>query len=130
MNKDKGAPQISCVFLRFCIIGILCTGIDAGVFYALHKLIDYRIAMTCGFFLSLGANYVLNMRYSFHVKPSAKNAVGFAMAHLFNIFVVRMSLMWLFIHLFAMSESWAFVPTLAISVVTNFLVLQFIVKKI
>jgi len=129
-NKNNEYSWTSYSFLRFCIIGVICTGIDAGVFYALHELTGYRIAMICGFFVSLGVNYVLNMRYSFHVRPTVKNAIGFGIAHLFNIFVVRMSLMWLFIHLLTMSESSAFVPTLAISVVTNFLILQFIVKKI
>ena len=116
-------------FIVFCLIGLLCTGIDAGVFYALHSTIGYRLAMVCGFCVSLGINYVLNMRYSFKVKPTTNNAIGFIFAHLFNIFAVRMSLMWLFIHLFFMSDSIAFVPTLIISVITNYLVLKYVVKK-
>lgn len=116
-------------FLIFCLIGVLCTGIDAGVFYALHTTIGYRLAMVCGFCVSLGINYLLNMRYSFKERPTTSNAVGFVFAHLLNIFVVRMSLMWLFIHLLYMSDSMAFVPTLAISVVTNYMILKYVVKK-
>ena len=50
------------------------------------------------------------------------------MAHIFNIFVIRMSLMWLFIDHVMLPESIAYVPTLLISIITNFIIVRFIVK--
>lgn len=116
-------------FIRYCIVGIICTIIDASVFYLLHNLIGYRFAMVCGFCLSLFINYLLNIYWSFQVKPTIHNAIGVIMAHCFNIFVVRMSLMWLFVDLLFISEVIAFIPTLLISVITNFLLIRYIVNK-
>lgn len=117
-------------FLRFCIVGGICTLIDAGVFYALHNHTGYRIAMIAGFYVSICVNYVLNIYWSFKEKPTLKNAIGILAAHLFNIFVVRMSLMWLFVDVARMTDSIAYLPTLAISMVTNFVIIRFVVKRI
>lgn len=111
-------------FLRFCIVGIICTAIDAGVYYSLYRWTGYQIAMISGFFLSLGINYLLNTYWSFQQKPSVRTAIGVFTAHCLNIFVVRMALMWLFIHLVGLDEGTAFVPTLMISVMTNFLIIK------
>lgn len=56
-----------------------------------------------------------------------KNAVGLIGANLFNIFVVRMSLMWAFTSIYCLEEGIAFIPTLIISVFTNFIIVRYIV---
>lgn len=111
-------------FLRFCVVGIICTAIDAGVYYSLYHWTGYQIAMISGFFLSLGINYLLNTYWSFRQTPSVHTVIGVFAAHCLNIFVVRMALMWLFIHLMGLDEGVAFVPTLIISVITNFLIVR------
>ena len=117
-------------FLRFCIVGGICTLIDAGVFYALHNYTGYRIAMIAGFSVSICVNYVLNIYWSFQENPTFKNAIGILAAHLFNIFVVRMALMWLFVDVTRLTDSIAYLPTLAISMMTNFIIIRFVVKNI
>lgn len=116
-------------FLRFCVVGGICTLIDAGVFYALHSITGYRLAMIVGFCVSIFVNYILNIYWSFKEKPTLKNAIGVLAAHLFNIFVVRMSLMWLFVDVAKMTDSIAYLPTLAISMVTNFVIIRFVVNR-
>lgn len=116
-------------FVRFCIVGLICTAIDAGIFYALHNLVGYRWAMTAGFAVSIVVNYVLNIRWSFGSSPTVGNAIGILAAHLFNIFVVRFSLMWVFVDQMTIDERWAYLPTLAISMVTNFLIIRFVVRR-
>ena len=111
-------------FLRFCVVGIICTAIDAGVYYSLYRWTGYQIAMISGFFLSLGINYLLNTYWSFRHKPSIRTAVGVFAAHCLNIFVVRMALMWVFIHFMGLEAGVAFVPTLIISMITNFLIIR------
>ena len=120
-------PQVQ-EFIKFCIVGGLCTAIDAAIFFALHGWLGYHIALVCGYILSLIINYILNIYWSFKEKPSVKNAIGLVSAHLFNLFIVRMSLMWIFINIMGMSDSIAFLPTLAISMVTNFFIVRFAVK--
>lgn len=35
-------------FVRFCIVGIICTGIDAGIFYTIRTIASYQIALISG----------------------------------------------------------------------------------
>lgn len=115
-------------FLRFCTVGFICTAIDAAIFYVLNGWVNYRIALISGYVLSLFVNYILNVYWSFREKPSVRNAVGLVSAHLFNLFVVRMSLMWFFINLLDFSSKLAYFPTLIISTITNFVIVRWAVK--
>ena len=117
-------------FLRFCVVGAICTIIDAGVFYAIHDLTGYRIAIVCGFIISLAFNYVLNIYWTFKSKPSVSNSIGLILAHCFNIFVVRFSLMWLFVDTLGFTENVGYIPTLIISMFTNFIIIRLIVNKL
>lgn len=127
--KDVACDERIKEFIRFSIVGVVCTAIDTVIFYAIHDWTGYTIALICGYVISLTINYVLNIYWSFKEKPSVKNALGLVTAHLFNLFVVRLSLMHIFISLFGLSESFAFIPTLAISVITNFFIVRFAVKS-
>ena len=115
-------------FFRFAVVGIVCTLIDASVFYAIHHAVGYRLAMISGFCVSLSINYLLNIYWSFRSKPSFVNAVGIIAAHCLNIFVVRMMLMWCFINIVHLPEEIAYIPTLVISIVTNFLIIRLICR--
>ena len=117
------------IFIKFCIVGALCTAIDAGVFYAVKDATGYRMAMILGFALSLIVNYLLNIYWSFRSKPSVVNALGILAAHCFNIFVVRMSLMYLFVDTIGLTDSIGYIPTLIISMVTNFFIIRFVANR-
>lgn len=117
------------VFIKFCLVGALCTAIDAGVFYIVKETTGYRMAMIIGFALSLIVNYLLNIYWSFRSKPSVANALGILAAHCFNIFVVRMSLMYLFVDTIGLTDSIGYIPTLIISMVTNFLIIRFVTNR-
>lgn len=117
-------------FLRFCIVGGLCTVLDAGIFYLVRGFAPYQVALVCGYVLSLVVNYFLTVYWTFQKKANARNAIGIVAAHLFNLFVVRMGLMWLFVDVLTIDDKVAYVPTLLISVVTNFLIVKGVVKKL
>lgn len=117
-------------FLKFCIVGVLCTTIDASVFYCTHIYIGYQNAIIFGFLISITINYLLNVLWSFHRKPSLYSVLGVVAANCFNIFVVRLTLMWLFINYASLSEAIAFIPTLLISIFTNFLIVRFLVNRL
>ena len=87
------------------------------------------MAMIIGFALSLIVNYLLNIYWSFRSKPSVANALGILAAHCFNIFVVRMSLMYLFVDTIGLTDSIGYIPTLIISMVTNFLIIRFVTNR-
>lgn len=116
-------------FIRFCIVGVIATGIDACIYYIVRLFTIYQIALVCGYTISLIANYFMTMFWTFKEKPNIKNAIGVVIAHLFNLFVVRMSLMYIFVSLIGLNDKIAYVPTLFISMVTNFIFVRFAVKK-
>lgn len=116
-------------FLRFCLVGGVCTVVDVVVYYAIHDCTGYRIAIVSGFIVSLTLNYVLNIYWTFNTKPSFKNSIGIITAHCFNIFVVRFGLMWLFVDKLGITEDIGYIPTLGISMLTNFVIIRFVLKQ-
>ena len=116
-------------FLRFCIVGVIATALDAAIFYLVRMFASYQIALVSGYCLSLIVNYLLTIYWTFKKKPTTGNLVGVIAAHMFNLFVVRMSLMWLFVNMAGIPDRIAYIPTLLISMVTNFLVVRFAVNK-
>ena len=117
-------------FLKFCVVGAVCTLLDAAVFYIVRNFASYQISLVSGYLLSLIVNYFLTIYWTFGSRPSIKNAIGIIAAHLFNLFVVRMSLMYIFVDMMGLNDRIAYLPTLAISVVTNFIIIKFIVNKL
>lgn len=117
-------------FVRFCIVGALCTGLDAFIFYVVRNFVSYPIALTSGYILSLVVNYFLTIYWTFKSTPNTKNVIGVVAAHLFNLFVVRMGLMHIFVNFLSISDRFAYIPTLVISVVTNFLIVKVVVNKL
>ena len=114
-------------FIRFCIVGAFATILDAAIFYTVIRFASYRTALVCGYLISLIANYFLTVLWTFKKKPSKKNALGVLIAHLLNLFVVRMGLMFMFINKVGIDDDLAYIPTLAISTITNFFVVRFFV---
>lgn len=117
-------------FFRFCVVGLICTVIDAGIYYCTRLFFSYLMALTCGYCLSLILNYFLTIYWTFEQKANPQNAVGVIGAHLFNLFVVRFSLMYLFVSILGLSDKIAYLPTFAISMITNFLIIRFFVTKV
>ena len=115
-------------FIRFCIVGGTCALIDAAVFYIVRLFAPYQVALVSGYIISLCVNYFLTIYWTFKTSPSAHNFIGIIGAHMFNLFVVRMGLMWLFVEVFGWDDSIAYIPMAIISAVTNFLVLRAVVK--
>ncbi|MDO4992131.1 MAG: GtrA family protein [Prevotellaceae bacterium] len=116
-------------FIRFCIVGVIATALDACIFYLVRMFASYQISLVSGYCISLIVNYLLTIYWTFKKKPSAGNLMGVIAAHMFNLFVVRMSLMWIFVDMAGIPDRIAYVPTLLISMVTNFLVVRFAVNK-
>lgn len=108
----------------------MCTGIDAAIFYAIRTFAPYYVALVCGYILSLFVNYFLTIYWTFKSKPNKKNAIGVVLAHLFNLFIVRIGLMFFFVNVIGLSDKVSYVPTLMISVVTNFMIVKFIIDKL
>jgi putative flippase GtrA len=116
-------------FLKFCLVGIFCTLLDAAVYYSLLGTVGYRMALASGYLLSLCVNYFLTVYWTFSAKATAGNAVGIVAAHLINLFGVRMGLMRLMVGVWGMDERVAYVPMLVVSVVTNYLIIRWVISR-
>ena len=116
-------------FVRFCIVGAMATLIDAIVFFIANHYLSYKEALVTAYFTSLLFNYFLTVLWTFKQKPSTKNVLGVVMAHLFNLFVVRWGLMAFFVSSLAYKESISYILTLALSTISNFVVVRYAVKK-
>lgn len=127
INELKNSKRLA-EFIRFCAVGALCTFIDAAIFYTVGLFACYQLALVSGYCLSLVINYFLTIYWTFKVKPTKKNLAGLVGAHLFNLFVIRMGCMWLFIHMIGFTENVAYVPTLLISIVLNFMLVKWVVE--
>ena len=115
-------------FIRFCIVGGTCALIDAAVFYIVRLFAPYQIALVSGYLISLCVNYFLTVYWTFQTKPAALNFVGIIGAHMFNLFIVRMGLMLLFVEVLDLKDSIAYIPMAIISAVTNYHVIRWVVK--
>ena len=115
-------------FIRFCIVGVLATIIDMAIFYSLKAFVHYNVALVCGYCLSLVFNYFMTVYWTFQTKSSARNLLGVISAHMINLFVIRMGLMWLFVNMVGLTSDFAYIPMLLISVIANFLMLKYFIK--
>lgn len=113
---------------RFCVVGGICTLVDFAIFYLMDHVTTYHISLICGYLLSLILNYYLSIYWTFRKPNTLKNAVGIIAAHLFNLFIVRMGLMYYFVDVMGLSNLVGSIPTYAISIVTNFLIIHTIVN--
>lgn len=117
-------------FIRFCLVGGLCTVIDAALFYVVRIIASYHVALVSGYMAGLVVNYFLTIMWTFKSTPTWKNAAGVIMTHLFNLFVVRMGLITLFVTVLGMNDRIAFAPTLCISVLSNYVIIKLIISKL
>ena len=84
-------------FIRFCIVGGICTLLDASIYYLFCNSLGYTKSIIMGYLISLCLNYILTTYWTFSSKPTLLNAIGVIVVHLINCFIVRLGLMHLFI---------------------------------
>jgi len=122
--REKETQQ----FIRFCIVGGTCAMIDAAVFYVVRLFAPYQVALISGYLISLCVNYLLTVYWTFQTQSSVLNLIGIVGAHMFNLFIVRMGLMLLFVEWIGLPDSIAYIPMAIISAITNYLVIRTVVK--
>ena len=117
-------------FIRFCFVGVFATAVDAGLFYILRQWLPYQLSMVISYSLSLCVNVVLTLLWTFDARMNIRNASSVAVVHLFNLFVVRFGLMALFVAGMVINDKVAFIPTLFISVITNFVIVKTVIHSL
>jgi len=61
-------------FIRFCIIGVICTIANYAIFYTLYSMLNfpYLTASAIGFIAGVFIGYPLNRRWTYKVKLSSR----------------------------------------------------------
>lgn len=113
-------------FIRFGIVGGLCTALHYGIYYLLQLHINVNIAYTIGYILSFIANFYLTSFFTFRTTPSWKKLIGMGGAHGVN-YALHILLLNLFLRL-GIHQEWAPIPVFAIAIPVNFLLVRFVFK--
>mgnify|MGYP002519778350 FL=1 len=113
-------------FIRFGIVGGLCTVLHYGIYYLLQLYINVNIAYTLGYVLSFMANFYLTSYFTFGTTPSWKKLIGMGGAHAVN-YALHILLLNLFLRI-EISQEWAPIPVFAIAIPVNFLLVRFVFK--
>ena len=112
--------------IRFAVVGVVATIIQAAVYWLLVGRINYAIANTTAYLVSFLFNYVASTRYTFRVRSTAKRGAGFAFSHLVNYLLQTLILTAAIAC--GIDKRWALIPMFAICVPVNFVLVRFFLK--
>lgn len=114
-------------FIKFGLVGISNTLISLGTYYLLYFLgINYLIANTIGFVVSVLNSYYWNNKYVFkktqsgHLKPLIKTFLSYGSTFLLSSF-----LLFVMVQHLGIPEIFAPIITLVITIPLNFLINKF-----
>lgn len=115
-------------FFRFCIVGILSTGIHYGIYLLLLKWVSVNVAYSAGYVVSLGCNLLMTSFFTFRERITWKKATGFLVSHGVN-YILHILFLNLFLRL-GIVERWAPIPVYCIVVPINFILVRTAFKKL
>ena len=113
--------------VRFCIVGVLATVLQYGIYLLLIKWFEPQISNTVGYLLSFMFNYIASTKFTFKVQSTTKRGIGFAFAHLVN-FGLQTVFLTLFLWL-GLPKTIAMIPVFGICVPINFLLVRLFLKR-
>ena len=113
--------------MRFCIVGVLATALQYGIYLLLIKWFKPQISNTVGYLLSFMFNYIASTKFTFKVKSTAKRGAGFTVAHLVN-YGLQTILLTFFLW-FGLPKTIAMIPVFGICVPINFLLVRLFLKR-
>lgn len=114
-------------FVRFGIVGGVCTALHYGIYFLLQMAINVNVAYTVGYLLSFVVNFYLTSYFTFGSAPSWKKLFGMAGAHGVN-YLLHMVLLNLFLWI-GVGAKWAPLPVFAIAIPVNFILVKFVFKN-
>lgn len=113
--------------IRFCIVGILATGIHYGIYLLLNQFILVWLAYSIGYAVSFVFNFYLTSIFTFKEKATVRKGVGFVISHLVN-YCLHILFLSLFIWM-GVRENYAPILVYLIVIPINFLLVRFVFKS-
>ncbi len=116
-------------FARFLVVGVASFAVDYGIFFVLFHYFDvqYIVASTISFTLSLVLNYFLTLKFVFEARPGRNVALEFAFYIGLNIIALGLNQLILFLTVDLLGVSPLIGKLIATAVV---LVYNFISRKL
>ena len=114
--------------VRFVITGIVSTITNYGVYWLLLSVFNHSVAFLIGYIAAVIVNYIMTTSFTFKVKATKKNGVGFIITNIIN-FTLSEAFLNLFIFL-GVSKQWAPIPMYAVCIPINFLIVRYVMKKL
>lgn len=115
-------------FLSFGIIGFINTFVANGLYMLFVKMnIAVGLASLLGDGLTMILSYFMNMKFTYHQKPSLKSAITFPLSYVPGMIISALVVI-LVVDIGHAPELWAKLIALPIYVPVNYLCMSFIVK--
>ena len=113
--------------IRFGIVGTISTLTLYGIYWLCLFLCSPSIAYTIAYVCAFVINYLLTTSFTFKVKKSFKNGLGFIGSNVINYFVSIM-LLNVFL-LLGVNDKFAPIPTLIFATISNYFIVKFVMKQ-
>lgn len=123
--------NISRQFIIFCLIGLLCTAVNYGVFYILLDTIkmNYLLAASIGFLSGVGIGYPLNRRLTFSsTKNGRREKILYIVVYLASLFL-SLAFLWLTVDIIGINPFIANILSIGLTTCTNFIGIKWIVFR-
>ena len=114
-------------FLRFCIVGLLATGIHYGVYLLLIRWMNANLAYSIAYIISLACNLLLTASFTFKANVTVKRTAGFVASHGVN-YLLHIAFLNLFLFL-GVAEKWAPIPVFCLVFPINFILVRTVFKR-
>lgn len=124
MNVAKKYSEV----IKFVITGVVSTITNYGVYWLLLPVFNHSVSFLIGYIAAVIVNYILTTSFTFKVKATKKNGLGFIVTNIIN-FTLSEAFLNLFIYL-GISKQWAPLPMYAVCVPINFLIVRYVMKKL
>lgn len=72
-------------FIKFCLVGVVNTLVSYVVYLALHLVMPYMVAFVLGWAVGVVVSFLLNCRFTYHVKPTWRGFLLFPLSSIPNI---------------------------------------------
>ena len=118
---------ISREFLRFCIVGLLATGIHYGIYLLMIRWLNANLAYSIAYIISLACNLLLTASFTFKANVTVKRSLGFVASHGVN-YLLHIAFLNLFLFL-GVAEEWAPIPVFCLVFPINFILVRTVFKR-
>jgi len=134
-SRFSGLPhrRLMWQFARFLVVGLASFAVDYGIFFVLFHFfgVQYIVASTVSFALSLVLNYFLTLKFVFDAKPGRNVAVEFAIYIGLNVIALGLNQLILFlaVDLLGLSPLIGKLIATAVVLVYNFISRKLLIER-